>query len=109
MRYMIMHKTDAHWEGGAKPTPELIQRVGGMVGDLVKSGVLVAGEGLAPSSQGARVTLAEGKASVAPGPFGGAGALPARYALFRAGSVEQAADYAGRFGRIFGDVTVDVR
>ena len=109
MRYMIMHKTDAHWEGGAKPAPELIQRVGGMVGDLVKSGVLVAGEGLGPSSEGARVTLSRGKAAVAPGPFSGAGALPARYALFRAGSVEEAAEQAGRFGRIFGDVVADVR
>lgn len=109
MRYMIMHKTDARWEGGAKPSPELIQRVGGMVGDLVKSGVLLAGEGLGPSSQGARVTLSRGKATVAPGPFAGTGALPARYAMFRAGSVEEAADHAGRFGRIFGDVVVDVR
>jgi hypothetical protein len=109
MRYMIMHKTDAHWEGGAKPTPELIQRVGGMVGDLVKAGVLVAGEGLGPSSQGARVTLANGRATVSPGPFEGAGALPASYAMFRAGSVDEAADVAARFGRNFGDVVVDVR
>lgn len=109
MRYMIMHKTDAHWEGGAKPSPQLIQRVGGMVGDLVKAGVLVAGEGLGPSSEGARVTLSQGKATVAPGPFAGEDALPARYAILRAETVAQAAEHAGRFGRIFGDVVVDVR
>lgn len=114
MRYMIMHKTNAHWEAGAKPTPEVIERVGGMVGGMVRAGVLVAGEGLGPSSQGARVRLAQGQAAVVPGPFGGAdvapaGALPARSALFRARSLEAAADTAARFGRIFGDVVVDVR
>ncbi len=55
MRYMIMHRTDARWEAGAKPGPELIRRVGALVGELAGSGVLVAGEGLGPSSQGARV------------------------------------------------------
>jgi hypothetical protein len=106
---MIMHKTNAHWEAGAKPTPEIIQQVGGMVGELVKAGILVAGEGLGPSSQGARVRLAKGQASVFPGPFDGEGALPSRGALFRAGTLEAAADAAARFGRIFGDVVVDVR
>ena len=109
MRYMIMHKTSAYWETGPKPTPEVIQRVGGMVGEMIAAGVLTAGDGLAPSSQGARVRLAKGAPSVTPGPFGGNGALPARYALFRASTLDQAAEYAGRFGKIFGDVTVDVR
>ncbi len=109
MRYMIMHKTNAHYEGGGKPGPELIQRVGGMVGELIASGVLKGGDGLAPSAQGARVRLDGQEAQVLPGPFGPEGALPARYAMFRAGSVDEAAGLAGRFGRVFGDVTVDVR
>jgi hypothetical protein len=109
MRYMIMHKTSAYWETGAKPTPELVQRVGGMIGEMQHAGVLVAGEGLGPSSQGARVRLTRGKPAVTPGPFGGDGPLPARYAMFRAATVGQAADIAGRFGSIFGDVVVDVR
>jgi hypothetical protein len=109
MRYMIMHKTSAHWEAGAKPTPELIQRVGGMVGELQRAGVLKAGEGLGPSAQGARVRLAQGNRTVTPGPFGGGDPLPSRYAMFRAATVDEAADFAARFGRIFGDVVVDVR
>lgn len=109
MRYMIMHKTNAHWEGGAKPTPELARRVGEMIGEMQRSGVMVAGEGLGPSSQGARVRLAKGESTLTPGPFGGDGALPARYAFFRAATVDQAAAIASRFGRIFGDVVVDVR
>lgn len=109
MRYMIMHKTSAHYEAGGKPPPELIQKVGGMVGELIAAGILKGGDGLGPSSQGARVRVAGGKASVQKGPFSGAGALPSRYALFRAATLDQAADQAARFGGIFGDATVDVR
>ena len=43
MRYMIMHKTNAHYEAGGKPPPELIQRVGGMVGELIAAGILKGG------------------------------------------------------------------
>jgi hypothetical protein len=106
---MIMHKTNAEWEAGAKPTAELAQRVGAMVGELRRSGILLAGEGLGPSSQGARVRLDEGAAMIEPGPFGREGAVPARYLIFRSGTVEQAADVGARLGRIFGDVVVDVR
>jgi hypothetical protein len=106
---MLMHKTDAKYEGGAKPTLEEAQRIGEMVGALVQSGVLVGGDGLGPSSEGARVRLSQGESTVTPGPFKGTGAFPARYAMFKASSVELAADYGARFGRIFGDVVVDVR
>src|SRR5262245_58189441 len=109
MRFIVMHKTNAHWEAGAKPTPEVMQRVGQMVGALQASGALKSGEGLGPSAQGARVRLAGGNASVARGPFDGKNAFPARYAMYHASSVDHAAEIAGRFGRIFGDVTVDVR
>jgi hypothetical protein len=109
VRYMIMHKTTSAWEAGAKPTAELAQRVGEMVGELKRSGVLVAGEGLGPSSQGARVRLEKGAVAITPGPFGRDGALPARYLMFRSGTIEQAADVGARLGRILGDVVVDVR
>jgi hypothetical protein len=45
MRFIIMHKTNAHWEAGAIPTPELIARVGGLLGQLAKAGLLLAAEG----------------------------------------------------------------
>jgi hypothetical protein len=109
MRYMIMHKTNARYESGGKPDAELIQKVGGMVGELIAAGILKGGDGLGPSSQGARVRVAGGKISVQNGPFPGEGALPSRYALFRAATLEQAAGHAAGFGRIFGDATVDVR
>lgn len=109
MRFIVMHKTNAYWEGGAKPSPEVMERVGRMVGELQASGALKSGEGLGSSAQGARVRLVNGDVSVARGPFSGKDAFPARYAMYRASSLDQAAEIAARFGRIFGDVTVDVR
>lgn len=109
MLYIVMHKAGAEDEAGAKPTPELIMRVGEMVGELARSGALHSGEGLGPSSEGARVSLVEGQATVTRGPFSGENALPARYAIFRATELDAATDVAARFGRIFGDVVVDVR
>lgn len=108
LRYMIMHKTNAHYEAGGKPGPELIQRVGAMVGEIIKAGILKGGDGLGPSSQGARVRTGSGGTAVGKGPFAG-GAVPARYAMYRASSVDEAAGLAGRFGNIFGEGTVDVR
>ena len=43
MRFIIMHKTNAHWEAGAIPSPELIGRVGALLGELARAGVLLAG------------------------------------------------------------------
>lgn len=107
---MILHKTNAYYEAGGLPGPELIQRVGAMVGELIGAGILKGGEGLGPSSQGARIHAGPGGGTrIRKGPFGGENVLPARYALFRAASVDQAADVAARFGRIFGEATVDVR
>ena len=103
-----MHKTNAHYEAGGKPDPELIQRVGAMVGGLIQAGILKGGDGLGPSAQGARVRVGRGGATVAKGPFRG-GAVPARYAMYRAGTVDEAADLGARFGKIFGEATVDVR
>ena len=47
MRFMIMHKTNAHWESGAIPSPDLIARVGTMFGELQKAGMLLGAEGQA--------------------------------------------------------------
>ena len=55
MRFIIMHKTNAHWEAGAIPSPELIARVGTLLGELAKAGVLLGAEGLRASSEGVRL------------------------------------------------------
>lgn len=107
MRVMIMHRTNAAWEAGERPTPALVERVGAMIGDLQRAGVMRAGEGLGPSARGARVRLPDG--AVTPGPFSGDGALPARAAMFRAATLDEATALGARFGAIVGCAVVDVR
>ena len=81
MRFIIMHKTNAHWESGAIPTPELIGRVGGLLGKLAKAGHLLAGEGLRASSEGVRVKFSAGTRSVINGPFERGNELPAAFSI----------------------------
>jgi hypothetical protein len=109
MRFIIMHKTTAAWEAGAVPGPELIARVGALIGELQRAGVLVAGEGLRASSQGARITRTSGGAAVVRGPFSGANELPAGFSIVRAASLEDAVDWATRAAVAGGDAEVDVR
>jgi hypothetical protein len=109
MRLVIMHKTNAHWESGAVPTPDLVKRVGAMIGDLAKAGVLRAGEGLRPSSQGVRLTFSGGARTVVKGPLKGQNELPAGFSIVRVGSLDEAIEWAARQARAIGDVEMDIR
>jgi hypothetical protein len=109
MRFMIMHKTNAHWEAGAIPTPELIARVGAMLGDLSKAGVLLAGEGLRASSEGVRLRFAAGTRTVLDGPFERSNELPSAFSILRARSLDDAIEWASRQASVLGDVEIDIR
>lgn len=109
MRFMIMHRTDAKTEAGAMPSPEFIERVGQMMGDLVKTGVLRDGEGLRPSSEGVRLQFTGGRRTITRGPFGGAKAVPAGFATLRVTSLDEAIDWVSRFAALIGDVDIDIR
>jgi hypothetical protein len=112
MRYIIMHKTNAHWESGAIPSPELIARVGRLLGELAKAGVLLAGEGLRASSQGVRLRFAAGTRTVLNGPFGGDNELTAGFSILRTRSLEDAIEWATRQAHILGpgeNVEIDIR
>lgn len=109
MRFIVMHKTNAHWEAGAIPTPELIARVGAMLGELTKAGALTAGEGLGPSSKGVRVRFSAGEATVTPGPFERGQELPAGFSIVRGRSIEDAIEWATLQAGALGDGEVDIR
>jgi hypothetical protein len=112
MRVMIMHKTNAHWESGASPSPELIARVGRLMGDLVKSNALLAGEGLRASSQGVRLRFGKGERTVIDGPFTESKELIAGFAILKTASLQEAADLATRFAQVFStelDIEIDIR
>jgi hypothetical protein len=109
MRFIIMHRTNAHWESGAIPGPGLIAKVGTLLGDLAKSGVLLGAEGLRPSSDGARLRFAGGRRTVINGPFKGDNELPAGFSILRARSLEDAIDWATRLAHVLGDGEIDIR
>jgi hypothetical protein len=109
MRFIVMHKTNARWEAGAVPGPELIERVGALVGELAQAGVLQGAEGLRASSQGVRLRFAGDARTVTPGPFTGENELPAGFTILRTKSMDEAIDFASRQAAALGDVEADVR
>jgi hypothetical protein len=109
VRFIIMHKTNARWEAGEIPSPELIGRVGALMGELAKAGVLQAGEGLRASAEGARLRVSGGKRTVTPGPFPGDNELPAGFTILRAESLDQAIDWASREASVLGDGELEIR
>ena len=109
MRFMIMHKTNARWEAGEAPTPELVARVGAMLGDLERAGVLLAGEGLRASREGVRLQFSNGVRTIVPGPFAGENELPAGFTILRAASLDEAVEWATRLAAALGDVEIDIR
>ena len=94
MRVLVMHKTTARWEAGERPTPDLVARVGALIGDLRQAGLLLSGEGLRASSEGARVTFGEAAPRVVSGPFTGDNELPAEFSIVRAPSIDAALAWA---------------
>ena len=110
MRFMIMHRTNAHWESGALPSPDLIARVGQLIGGLAQSGSLLAAEGLRPSSQGVRLQFTNGQRAITDGPFTESKELIAGFAIVRVASREDAVHWATRFAHVLGDdLELDVR
>lgn len=109
MRFIIMHKTNAHWESGAIPDKQLISNVGTLLGEMSKAGVFEAGEGLRASSQGVRLRFADGARTIMPGPFEGGNELPAAFSIVRSASLDDAVEWATRQAEITGDVEVDIR
>ena len=109
MRFIIMHKTNARWESGAIPGPELIARVGTLLGQLAKTGALVSGEGLRASSQGVRLRFTAGVRTVTQGPFEGGNELPAGFSILRTRSLDDAIEWATRQAQALGDGEIDIR
>ena len=109
MRFIIMHKTSARWEAGAIPSPAFIARVEALLGELGKTGALLAGEGLVASSQGVRLKFSGGKRDVVHGPFDAGNELPVAFDIVRAESLDAAIEWATRQAEVLGDGEFDIR
>src|SRR4029077_2182744 len=89
MRFMILVKADKNSEAGVLPDEKLLAEMGKFNEELVKAGVMLAGEGLQPSSKGARVKFSGSKRTVIDGPFAETKELIAGYWLWQVKSKEE--------------------
>jgi hypothetical protein len=109
MRILGMLKADASTETGTPPSRELIERMGRFVEEVTKAGVMLATDGLHPSSKGKRVRLADGKVTVIDGPFTESKELVASYALFQVKSMDEAIHWTTRFLEVLGRGECELR
>ena len=96
MRYMVIIKADKNTEAGVLPDKKLLTEMGRFNEELVNAGVMLAGEGLHPSSKGARVKFSRGKQTVIDGPFTEAKELIAGFWLWKVKSKEEAIEWVKR-------------
>src|SRR4026209_975124 len=96
MRFMILLKADKNTEAGVLPDEQILTEMGKYNEELVKAGVMLAGEGLQPSSKGARVRLSGSKRTVIDGPFAETKELVAGFWMWKVKSKEEAIEWAKR-------------
>jgi len=96
MRFMMIVKANEKTEAGVMPTEQELAAMGKYNEELVKAGVMLAGDGLHPTSQGARVYYSGSKRTVTDGPFTEAKELIAGYWILQVKSKEEAVEWAKR-------------
>src|SRR6476620_3289625 len=96
MRFMLIIKADKNTEAGVLPSKELIEAMGEFNEEMVKAGVMLAGEGLQASSKGARVKFSQGKRTVVDGAFAETKELIAGFWMIQVKSKAEAIEWAAR-------------
>jgi hypothetical protein len=96
MRVMVIVKATKNSEAGVMPSEKLLTDMGKFNEELVKAGVMLAGEGLHPSARAKRLRFAQGKKTVIDGPFAETKELVAGYWLWQVKSMEEALEWARR-------------
>jgi hypothetical protein len=96
MRFMVIVKANKDSEAGILPSKEILTAMGNYNEELVKAGILLAGEGLQASSKGKRVKFSGGKRTVIDGPFAETKELIAGFWLWQAKSMDEAVEWLKR-------------
>jgi hypothetical protein len=107
MQVMVLVKANQDSEAGVMPSTQLLTEMGKFNEELVKAGVMLAGEGLHPSSRGKRVRFSGGKRSVIDGPFAETKELVAGYWLWQVKSIDEAVEWLKRAP--FEETEVEIR
>lgn len=108
MRFMVIVKANKYSEAGVLPEPKIFEAMGKYNEELAKAGVLLAADGLAPSSKGKRVKFSDDERTVIDGPFPETDQLVAGFWLWKASSMDEAVEWLKRapFG---GGVEIELR
>ena len=110
MRFIVMVKATPNSEAGVMPGPEMFEAMGKFNEELVKAGVMKAGEGLKPSSNGVRVHFSGAKRTVIDGPFTETKELVAGFWLWQVKSKEEAIEWVKRCPNPMpGDSEIEIR
>jgi hypothetical protein len=110
MRFMVMVKATAGSEAGEMPTEQLLNDMGKFNAELVRAGVMLAGEGLRPSSQGARVHFSGKNRTVVDGPFSETKELVAGFWLWECKDLAEAIEWVKRCPNpMFTDSDIEIR
>ena len=110
MKFMILLKADRNTEAGVMPGERLLADMMTYNEELVKAGVLLAGEGLHPSSRGARVRFSGGQRTVIDGPFAETKELIAGFWIFQVRSLEEAIEWVKRCpDPLDGEAEIEIR
>ncbi len=111
MRFMVIVKANEESEAGVLPDQKLMDEWGKYNEELMKAGVLLAAEGLQPSSKGARVRFSGTKRTVIDGPFAETKELVAGFSLLQVKSLEEAIEWVKRSPSPFsdGDSVIEIR
>jgi hypothetical protein len=96
MRVIVFVKADKNSEAGVMPSEQLLKDMGAFNEELVKAGIMLAGEGLKPSSAGKRIKFNGDKRTVVDGPFAETKELIAGYWLWQVKSIDEAIEWAKR-------------
>ncbi len=110
MRVMVMVKATKDSEAGVMPSEQLLADMGRFNEELVKAGVMLAGEGLHPSSKGARIRFSGSKRTVVYGPFSSTNELVAGYWMWQVKSMDEAIEWVKRCPNPMpGDSEIEIR
>src|SRR5438874_4923559 len=107
MRFMVIVKADKNSEAGVMPSKQLLTDMGKFNEELAAAGVMLAGEGLQPTSKGARVKFSGGKKTVIDGPFAETRELVAGFWLWKCKSLQEAIEWLKRAP--FEETEVEIR
>ena len=106
MRFMLLVKASPESEAGVLPNPAELEEMGKFNDQMIKAGIMLAGDGLQASSKGTRVTFKQRKPTVVDGPFAEAKELIAGYWIIQVKSKEEAVEWARRVPFVDGEIEV---